>query len=111
MLERLQAELKEVIQTYQPPRLNRFAAYETEGSKLEVEDVRSSSSGVSTNRSIPVSFRVVGDLSFSTFCDFACLVPDLCDFSILAPKLSNNQIFHQFSPKPQNVILLLSRFL
>lgn len=33
-------------QMHQSPRLNRFAAYETEGSKLEAEDIISSNRGV-----------------------------------------------------------------
>ncbi|KAL0729040.1 hypothetical protein Bca4012_025133 [Brassica carinata] len=46
VLSCLHAESREVNQAHQSPRLDRFAAYKTEGSKLEFEDVRSSSSSV-----------------------------------------------------------------
>ena len=66
---------------------------------------------VFTNRLIPASFRVLLDLSFSTLCDFARLVPDLCDSSISAPKLSNKQIFHQSSPKILKYAMIASKVL
>ncbi|WZZ14475.1 hypothetical protein YC2023_107564 [Brassica napus] len=46
MLERMQAESRKVNRMHQSPRLNRFAAYETEGSKLEAKDIISSNRGV-----------------------------------------------------------------
>lgn len=54
----------------------------------------------STERLIPISFQVVGDLNFSIFFYCAYMVSDFCDFLILAQNFQLNSFFINFAPKP-----------